>query len=374
MPCAPWRNACPDRILSGMFQVLSGWFRRYFSDPQAVFLALLLLAGFVVVTGFGYMLAPVFASLVIAYLLEAIVAFLERRGVPRVLGAVAVQILFVGFVLVLILGLVPLLYQQLTQLIHELPHMIARGQETLLQLPQRYPEFFTTQQVQDLIGTARAGIGSLGQHVVSLSLASLVGIITLLVYLVLVPLLVFFFLKDKDRIVTWAVGLLPRERTVLERVWADVDAQIGNYVRGKFLEILIVWVVTAATFALLGLKYAMLLGAIVGFSVLVPYIGAVVVTLPVAMVAFSQWGWSSEFAYAVAAYVVIQAVDGNVLVPLLFSEAVDLHPIAIIVAVLVFGGLWGFWGVFFAIPLATLVEAVLRAWPRSPLPADADPR
>ncbi len=356
-----------------MVKVLNDWFRRYFSDPQAVFLALLLLAGFVVVAGFGYMLAPVFASLVIAYLLEAIVAFLGRRGVPRVLGAVAVQILFLGFVLVLILGLIPLLYQQFTQLIHELPHMIARGQEVLLQLPQRYPEFFTTQQVQDLIGTARAGIGSLGQHVVSLSLASLVGFITLLVYLVLVPLLVFFFLKDKDRIVAWAVGLLPREHTVLERVWADVDAQIGNYVRGKFLEILIVWVVTAATFALLGLKYAMLLGAIVGFSVLVPYIGAVVVTLPVAIVAFSQWGWSSEFAYAIAVYMVIQAVDGNVLVPLLFSEAVDLHPIAIIVAVLVFGGLWGFWGVFFAIPLATLVEAVLRAWPRSPPPADADP-
>lgn len=356
-----------------MFKVLSGWSRRYFSDPQAVFLALLLLAGFVVVAGFGYMLAPVFASLVIAYLLEAIVAFLERRGVPRVLGAVAVQILFLGFVLVLILGLIPLLYQQLTQLIHELPHMIARGQEVLLQLPQRYPEFFTTQQVHDLIGTVRAGIGSLGQHVVSLSLASLVGFITLLVYLVLVPLLVFFFIKDKDRIVAWAVGLLPREHTVLERVWADVNAQIGNYVRGKFLEILIVWVVTAVTFALLGLKYAMLLGAIVGFSVLVPYIGAVVVTLPVAMMAFSQWGWSSEFAYAIAAYVVIQAMDGNVLVPLLFSEAVDLHPIAIIVAVLVFGGLWGFWGVFFAIPLATLVEAVLRAWPRSSPPIDANP-
>ncbi|HDK03707.1 MAG TPA: AI-2E family transporter, partial [Gammaproteobacteria bacterium] len=259
-----------------MFKVLSDWFHQYFSDPQAVFLALLLLAGFAVIAGFGYMLAPVFASMVIAYLLEAIVAFLERRGVPRVVGAVAVQILFLGFVLVLILGLIPLLYQQFTQLIHELPHMIARGQEVLLQLPQRYPEFFTTQQVQDLIGTVRAGIGSLGQHVVSLSLASLVGFITILVYLVLVPLLVFFFLKDKDRIVAWAVGLLPREHTVLERVWADVDAQIGNYVRGKFLEILIVWVVTAVTFALLGLKYAMLLGAIVGFSVLVPYIGAVV--------------------------------------------------------------------------------------------------
>lgn len=355
-----------------MFQILSGWLRRYFSDPQAVFLALLLLAGFGVVVGLGYMLAPVLASLVIAYLLEAVVGFLERRGLPRLLGVVAVQILFVGFVVVLIFGLIPLLYQQLTQLVHELPHMIARGQEALLRLPERYPEFFTAQQVQELIAEVRTGIGSLGQHVVSASLASLVGVITLLVYLVLVPLLVFFFLKDKSRIVAWVAALLPRERSLLERVWKDVNAQIGNYVRGKFLEVLIVWVVTAATFALLGLKYAMLLGAIVGLSVVVPYIGAVVVTIPVALVAFSQSGWGVQFAYVMAAYTVIQALDGNVLVPLLFSEVVNLHPIAIIVAVLVFGGLWGFWGVFFAIPLATLVEAVVRAWPRSTPPPDAD--
>ncbi len=356
-----------------MLEVLRGWLRRYFSDPQAVFLALLLAAGFAVIAGFGYMLAPVLASVVIAYLLEALVAFLERRGLPRLLGVVAVQVLFIGAVLVLIFGLIPLLYQQLTQLIHELPHMIARGQEVLLQLPQRYPEFFTTEQVQELMAALRTGIGSFGQHVVSVSLASLMGVITLLVYVVLVPLLVFFFLKDKAPILAWVKSLLPRERTLLERVWVDVNAQIGNYVRGKFMEILVVWVVTAATFALLGVKYAMLLGAVVGFSVLVPYVGAVVVTIPVAVVAFSQWGWSREFAYAMAAYGVIQALDGNVLVPLLFSEVVNLHPIAIIVAVLVFGGLWGFWGVFFAIPLATLVEAVVRAWPRDPPPPAGEP-
>lgn len=107
-----------------------------------------------------------------------------------------------------------------------------------------------------------------------------------------------------------------------------------------------------------------------GFSVLIPYIGAAAVTVPVAMVALFQWGLTPEFTWLMVAYLVIQALDGNLLVPLLFSEAVNLHPVAIIVAVLVFGGLWGFWGVFFAIPLATLVKAVLNAWPkREELPA-----
>jgi putative permease len=113
------------------------------------------------------------------------------------------------------------------------------------------------------------------------------------------------------------------------------------------------------------LNYSMLLAVLVGLSVIIPFIGAAVVSVPVAMIAYFQWGWSSEFAYLLLVYGIIQALDGNLLVPLLFSEAVNLHPIAIIMSVLVFGGLWGLWGVFFAIPLATLVKAVLDAWPSS---------
>ena len=188
--------------------------------------------------------------------------------------------------------------------------------------------------------------------------------ITLLVYLILVPLLVFFLLKDEAKIVAWLTSFLPQERPILRKVWAEMDDQIGNYVRGKIYEIFIVGGVTYVAFALLGLSYAPLLGVLVGLSVIVPYIGAAVVTLPVALVGYFQFGWSTDFGWLMVVYTVIQALDGNLLVPLLFSEAVNLHPVAIIVAVLVFGGLWGFWGVFFAIPLATLVKSLISVWPR----------
>jgi putative permease len=184
------------------------------------------------------------------------------------------------------------------------------------------------------------------------------------IYLVLMPIMVFFFLKDKHRITSWFRSYLPEERQLATKVWHEMDLQLGNYVRGKFIEILIVWAMSYLTFAILGLQFAMLLGALVGLSVIVPFVGATIVTFPVALVAYFQWGWTSEFAYLLGAYLVIQAIDGNVLVPLLFSEVNNLHPIAIIVAVLFFGGIWGLWGVFFAIPLATLVKAVLNAWPQ----------
>ena len=187
--------------------------------------------------------------------------------------------------------------------------------------------------------------------------------VTALVYLVLAPVLVFFFLKDKDDLAAWLSAFLPKDRRVLVEVWHDVDDQIGNYVRGKVYEIFLVGSVTYASFALLGLSYAPMLAVLVGLSVIVPYIGAAVITLPVAVAAYIQFGWGSDFIWIMVAYGIIQALDGNLLVPLLFSDVVNLHPVAIIVAVLVFGGLWGFWGVFFAIPLATLVKSLLKAWP-----------
>ena len=346
-------------------QVITDWFRRYFSDPQVVFLAAALLVGFAVVLSMGYMLAPALASIVIAYLLEGLVSYLQRYGWPRLVAVLVVYIAFLVFVITLLFGVIPVVSRQVTDLVQQLPSMISSGLVFLGQLPERYPEVISPDQVQQVIGTIRAEITSFGQGVLSWSLASVVGFITILVYLILVPLLVFFFLKDKDLIIAWFMNYLPKHTRIAGTVWHDVDRQISNYVRGKFWEILIVWVVTLIAFQALGLNYAMLLALLVGLSVIIPYIGASVVTIPVLLVGWFQWGWSSEFAWMASVYFLIQALDGNVLVPLLFSEVVNLHPVAIIVAILVFGGLWGFWGVFFAIPLATLVQAILTAWPRS---------
>ncbi len=343
--------------------LIKEWFQRYFSDPQAVALAVLLLIGFSVVLLMGKMLAPVLASIVIAFLLEGIIHALEGRGAPRTRVVILVFLGFMAFILFLLFGVVPLLWGQALEFIRELPNYLDRGKAALLQLPQHYP-VISEAYINDLIELINKEITAQGQRILSLSLSSIPGIITVLVYLILVPLLVFFFLKDKALIIHWFTGFLPTERKLSTEVWREVDVQLGNYVRGKFWEILIVGVSTFIVFSLLGIKYAILLSVLVGLSVVVPYIGAAVVTVPVALVAYFQWGWGTDFAWLMVAYGIIQALDGNVLVPLLFSEVVNLHPVAIIVAILVFGGLWGFWGVFFAIPLATLVSAILVAWPR----------
>ncbi|WP_290652073.1 AI-2E family transporter [Aquisalimonas sp.] len=351
-------------------QLIREWFRRHFDNPQVIGLAVVLLAGLAAIVFFGNMLAPVLASLVLAYLLEGIVRILERWHVPRLAAVTLVFVLFFTGLLLVFFALIPVLVRQITQLVDELPKILSTSQELLMQLPQQYPQLFSEQQIADLIFVIRREALDWGQTLLTqFSFQSVVVVITLLVYLVLLPFLVFFFLKDKEMLMNWVTRYLPRDRGLLVTVWRDVDAQIGNYVRGKFLEILIVWFVTYITFSLLGLSFAMLLSLMVGLSVIIPYIGAAVVTIPIGLIAYFQFGFGAEFAWVMIAYAIIQALDGNVLVPIMFSEVVNLHPVAIIVAILFFGGIWGFWGIFFAIPLATVIQAVLKAWPTAPPPA-----
>ena len=348
-----------------MFEVISNWYRRYFSDPHAVLLALILIFGFTVVLTMGHMLAPALAAIVIAYLLDDIVKVCKRRfRFGRLPAVIIVFSSFMTFVFFILFGIVPLISRQIKELVRELPNYIAQGKEAILSVSQY--GFVTKQQAAQIAEEIDNEIALMGQQLLTGSLSSIPDLITILVYLILVPLLIFFFLKDKWVILTWLSRFLPPERRMASQVWEEMDLQLGNYVRGKFWEIVIVAVVCVVVFGFMGLKYAILLSVLVGISVLVPYIGAAVVTFPVAFIAYVQWGSSSEFAYLMVAYAIIQALDGNILVPLLFSEVVNIHPVAIIVSVLVFGGLWGFWGVFFAIPLATLVGATLRAFAVAP--------
>ncbi len=346
-----------------MIDVFKNWYQRNFGSPQTVILALILVLGTVLVVVMSEHLMPILVSIVIAYLYEGSVQKLGRIGINRTIAASLITAMFLTMILLVLFVLFPLLSAQISDLLQKLPSMISTGQNLLLALPERYPDFFTEQQIQDLMRALRGEIATWGQQIVSLSFSSVVGVITFFVYLILTPLMLFFFLKDKHLILYWLSRFLPRDRELAQDVWTELNLKIASYVRGKFMEIAIVWVATYIGFAIFGLNYAMLLSLLVGLSVIIPYVGATVVTIPVALIAFFQFGTGPTFGYVLLVYGIIQFLDGNLLVPLLFSEVVNLHPVAIIVAVVFFGSLWGVWGVFFAIPLATLIQAVIKVWP-----------
>lgn len=345
-----------------MITLLRDWFNERFSDPQIVILWFFLISGFLIIYFFGEMLTPVLAGLIIAYLLDGIVGILVKFKIPRIIAVLLTFLFFMLCMVMLIIWLLPLLSRQIGQLIQDLPAMISSAQTLMMQLPERYPEFISDVQIKNFITFLKSELTLMGQNALIFSLASVKNLITLIVYLLIVPFLILFFLKDKAVILEWISGFLPNNRDLSTEVWHEVNRQIANYIRGKIWEIIIVWSATFVTLSLLGLNYAMLLGFFTGLSVLVPYIGAALMYLPVALIAFFQWGIGPQFMYVIIAYSIIQLIDGNILIPLLFSEIVNLHPVAIIMAVLIFGGLWGIWGLFFAIPLATLFHVVLKVW------------
>ncbi len=348
-----------------MINVIKSWVHRFLSDEEAVLFGLIMVFSIIIILTMGSTLAPLLAGIVLAFLMQGFINVLLDWKMPRKLTMPLTFLVFMGGFLALLILVMPLVWAQMARLFNELPRMLDKGQALLQLLPQNYPNLVSHNQVNSLIELAGTGMARSGQWLLSFSLSQVPVVISMVLYLVLVPILVFFFLRDKDLILNWFKSFLPEKRPLMNRIGAEMSIQMANYVRGKVIEMIIAGLVTYVLFQVFSMKYAALLAFFVGLSVIVPYIGVAIVTIPVVLIAYFQWGITTPFIIVMSGYTIIQLLDGLVLVPLLFSEAVNLHPIVIIAAVLVFGGLWGLWGVFFAIPLATLVKSIMTAWPQT---------
>ena len=345
-----------------MFELFQTWYKKKLGNPHSAALLGILLCGFGIIYFFSDLIMPLLVAIVFAYLLDTPIRVLTQKfKLPRTLSIVIVLGSTLSLLAIFITVLLPNLWNQTVGFVRDLPNMFNLLNTWLQALPEHYPELVDYAMLDSLMTSLRAKILGYGESLLTFSLNSLVSLVGLGIYAFLVPLMVFFLLKDKPLFVLSFLNLMPKNRRLTTRVWMEMQQQINNYIRGKLLEILIVGVVTYIILIFFDLRYPLLLSVAVGLSVLVPYIGAVLVTIPIALIALFQFGLSPDFYYVLLAFVISQLLDGNIVVPFLFSEAVNLHPLTIIVAVLIFGGLWGFWGVFFAIPLATLVKAVVNA-------------
>jgi putative permease len=348
-----------------VFDFLMNWYKKRFNDPQAIVLFIVLTGGFSIIYFFHHILTPLLVAIVIAYLLDPPTRYLQKIGVSRTVATCLVFCVFTGLAAGFILIVMPTVWKQTFALLLDSPRMLKEFHASIQTLLTHYPSLIDLGLMDMVIENLRSKFTTLSDSLMKYSLASLIGLATLAVYLVLVPLIVFFLLKDKTPILSTVSDYLPKEKRLINQVCEEMNRQITNYIRGKVIEMVIVGLVSYIVFFSFNLNYAVLLAVLVGFSVLIPYIGAVIVTVPVILVGLFQFGLETEFWLLVVAYLVVQALDGNLLVPLLFSEAVSLHPLVIILSVIIFGGLLGFWGVFFAIPLASLVKTVIEAWPKA---------
>jgi len=348
-----------------ILQVISNWFKRTFPSPDSVSLFLFLLIFIIAFELFSRILMPIIISIVFAYLLASPVRGLKRLKFPDLLAVAVVYGVFLALFIWALFGLIPLVSRQLINLVQVLPDALNHSQLWANDILERYPRIIEVLQLPNVVSYLQGQVANYGQAVLKYSLATIPGMIEIVLYFVLVPILILFFLKDRQRILDWSKQFLPSHRSLLTQLWFEVNQKIGAYVRGRILEIIIFSTVASITFTFLNLQYALLLGLIVGVATLVPYIGAIVATLPVFIIALMQWGFAPQFTYIVIAYICLTVFDAYILFPLLFAGAMNLHPIIVVISTVFFGSIYGFWGVFFAIPLATLVNAILHVWPRS---------
>lgn len=344
-------------------QPFKAWYERRLSNPELIILLMTITLIGVLMLFMGHLITPMVVSIIIAYLLAWPVRQLIKCRFPPLMAVSTVWLLTISVVVFAGLRFFPLVWHQLVSLAYAAPIMVTKAQALVMHLPKKYPDLITHKQILDLISKIQIESAHFGRTILSALISSIPDLIEFVIYFVLVPLLVFFFLKDYEEICGWFSRYIPKNRKLLTQVWREIDQQIGHYIRGKAVEILIVGTLSTAVFAALGLDYALLLGTLMGLSTLIPFVGAVLITIPVVIVGLTQWGMNSDFWYVIIAHSIILILDANVLVPVMFSEKLKLHPVAIILAILVFGGFFGFWGIFFAIPLATVVKAVLNAWP-----------
>lgn len=345
-------------------EVVKQWINRYFSNTETIYLLVAALVFLLLLLTIGPFLAPVLTGFVFAYVLQGIVDRLVLWKVPHLLAVIIAMLMFVGGLFALVLVILPVVWTQLQEVATQLPKLVPQIQAALVNFSEQNPTLLSRDLMDGVLRNFQTTLEGSSDDIVRWLGRQLPHLIATVIFLVLVPIAMFFFLKDRKLLIQFFARFLPKTRPTINRIGQELSVQLGSYIRGKCLEILIVGTVTYVAFFLLGLKYAALLALFVGLSVIFPFIGAAVVTIPVVVVALMQFGFTAEFFWIILAYTVIQTLDGNLLVPLLFAEVVKLHPLAIIASVLVFGGLGGIWGLFFAIPLAILIKAVTDAWPR----------
>lgn len=324
----------------------------YWSIATAVFLFLLWALGSVIL--------PFLVGAAIAYFLDPVADRLERLGLSRVLATVVIFVFLLGVVTVALLVIIPLLIQQTNDLIQSAPDLF---NQLRTWLTERFPQVMDgesplRQSLMSIGETIQARGGELLQQL----LTSAAGVVNVLVFLVVVPVVAFYMLLDWDRLIASIDALLPRDHADTIRMLAgQIDRTLASFIRGQGTVCLILGTFYAVALMVVGLQFGLVVGLIAGLLTFIPYVGALVGgALSVGLALFQFWGdWWLIVAVA-AIFQVGQMVEGNILTPKLVGSSVGLHPVWLIFALSAFGTLFGFVGMLVAVPVAAAIGVLVR--------------
>ena len=311
-----------------------------------------------------------FAALV-AYALNPIVSLLQRVRIGRTASIIIVTAAITVGVLVSLLFVVPAAYREVADLLRGFPEYFRQFRMWIDDLwvhTFQKPPPSDLDSVLDMLAPDMQSAQSLASKVmspigriISGTFTSIAALIAWIVTVAMVPVVVFYFLRDGDRLSNSALALVPlRMRGTAVRLHEEITHTLGAFVRGQLLVALILSALYGIGFYIIGVPRAIFFGCLSGFANLIPYFSLVIGLIPTAIVAAVHFGSWVEPLYVLLVFAVVQTLEGTVITPKIVGEKVGLHPLLVILAIFIGGTLGGFVGIILAVPIAAVVKVIFK--------------
>lgn len=320
-------------------------------------------------TFFTTLFAPILIAGFLYYLLNPLVNLLMKMGVKRLAAIALIFILLIGMIVLIFMSIIPNLVEQLVSLARNIPGFISNMQTWLQELANNATRFplFKELDVDKYISNLDVSAGSIIQQSltgVTNGLGSVIGkITTIVLLLVTVPFILFYMLKDGEKLVPNIERLFPeKQRENIKGLLQQLNKTLSDYISGQAIECLFVGTFTFLGYLLIGVDYAFLFGVIAGLTNLIPYLGPYLGLAPALIYTF--FDSPTRALLCIVVVIIVQQIDGNVIYPNVIGKSLNIHPLTIILILLVAGNLSGILGVFLGVPvyaiLRTLVVFVVK--------------
>ncbi|MBC7736035.1 MAG: AI-2E family transporter [Candidatus Saccharibacteria bacterium] len=308
----------------------------------------------------GSVLLPFLVAGAVAYFLDPVADRLQRLGLSRAAATTIITLVAVMIVVLLVLAVIPVLVQQLTALINATPEM-ARQLEGFV--TRQFPDMTdSTSVMRRSLAQIASAIQAKGGAVAQGLLNSVLGVVSWVLFIVVVPVVAFYLLMDWDHLVARVDDLLPRDHApVVRQLAREVDAVLAGFVRGQLTVCLTLGLYYAVALMSAGLQFGLIVGAIAGVITVIPFVGALIGgTLAIGIAFYQFWGDWLHIGIIATIFAFGQFMEGNVLTPRLVGKSVGLHPVWLMLALSIFGAIFGFVGLLIAVPVAASIGVIAR--------------
>lgn len=340
-------------------------FKNQHPNGHVRLIAVILAGSAVIFAGYAlsHTLSCFLLSFVIAYLLDPLVVSLERRGARRLHAIVALYVVL-GIVSTFFLTfLLPMLTISWDTFLRNLPQQLQQIRQALLSWQNELPAHYGSAEINWLLDTAIGNADTMAQKAGSWAYGFATRIFFNVFNLILAPILVFFMLNYKKKIMDTAELWLPQSRKeLLLQMGREIDGSIGGYLRGQVIVSIVVAIAVTIALFILDISHPILCGIFAGFASILPFIGVILAMLPPLLFAWLKFGTAAMVVKLLAAFSVIYFLEGYVVKPLVFKESMNLNPLLTIIMVMAFGELMGFWGILLALPITAALKIASQHW------------